>query len=129
MACNGYSLSVASSTISNNTAITSGGGIHTDELCQVSLLHSKIEDNRANTDGGGMVLLNKREWTFANVTISHNVALTGFGGGLLLSGEGNCSSKITSQVTFFNNSAGISGGGVYIIGTQVKSFLLIPQFY
>lgn len=134
------SLTVVDSTITSNTASSSGGGIHAGYGNSITVTGSVISGNTAGTNGGGI----DGEASFAiNVsgsTISSNTAVNGggiyandlatvivtgstislnkaigsgsVGGGLEIMPANGCSASITNS-TISGNSATSAGGGIY----------------
>jgi hypothetical protein len=125
-------LTISGGTISENNA-DNGGGIATDGLSATSTLASvTISDNIAATSGGGMYN-NASSPKLTNVMISNNTA-TGYGGGIYNSGSSpelngvtisgntsgygggmynnNNSSPVLINVTISGNKADDNGGGM-----------------
>ena len=91
---------VKKSTISNNSSAVLGGGIFSDLALTVT--HSTISNNSANNDGGGIASFGAL--TVTNSTISNNSA--GSDGG----GISNADRLTVTNSTISNNSA--AGGGI-----------------
>ncbi|MDP6770754.1 MAG: right-handed parallel beta-helix repeat-containing protein, partial [Anaerolineales bacterium] len=98
------SLSISSSTISNNSA-SSGGGIGTYGN-PISVSHSTISGNTASGSGGGLYAVGSNNVQIDHVEITDNNANQG--GGLYLQ------STLTSldHLTMANNTASSEGGGL-----------------
>ena len=92
---------VKKSTISNNSSAVLGGGIFSDLALTVT--HSTISNNSANNDGGGIASFGAL--TVTNSTISNNSA--GSDGG----GISNADRLTVTNSTISNNSAA-GGGGI-----------------
>ncbi len=104
--------------IYNNQASISGGGLYQSggslDLLQVALIK-----NTATTSGGGLALLGTMgEITLINDWFSGNQA--GQGAGLYLGGTQ--STPIATYLTFSNNTATSSGGGLYYNSTSANTF-------
>jgi hypothetical protein len=104
-------LSVARSTIRNNFSASSGGGVHAGGPVQID--RSVITGNKANFNAGGIELIATVSVT--NSTIAGNEA--GIGGGIVAVGGGGSLSLINSTVVrnSATNAAAAtpSGGGVF----------------
>lgn len=101
---------ILNSTISNNTALFSGGGLMAPTTIKV--LNSHIDHNTANNDGGGIYgqLNSPFTITITNSTISDNSSQFGAGGGIYSS---NRFSVVTiDSSTMNNNSAQLRGGAI-----------------
>ncbi len=108
---NGGTLSIANSTISNNTAAGGGGGIFNNGTLTVT--SSTVSGNTAGTGNappnyGGGIFSNAGAVTITNSTITNNMA--GFGGGGI-SNRNTATLSVTSS-TISNNTAGSGGGGI-----------------
>jgi CSLREA domain-containing protein len=113
-------LTIIDSTISNNFAALTGGGLGLDQG-KTTITNSTINNNAAGEDGGGIFSfvgrpsghLNKDPLTIVNSTISGNRA-GDFGGGIL-----NVGKLILDSVTITNNVADENrdgmgdGGGIF----------------
>ncbi|GBD26797.1 hypothetical protein HRbin30_02139 [bacterium HR30] len=104
----GATVTVTSSTISNNSAAGFGGGI--DNFGTVTLTNSALSDNSAVFTGGGMRNTFGSTATVTNSTVSGNSA--GFDGGAI---ENSGTVTITGS-TISNNSSGDDGGGIMNFG-------------
>jgi hypothetical protein len=119
----GCELTVNNSTISGNTATSSGGGIFNQG--ELTISNSTISDNSAALDasGGGGGISNVGRLTIANSTLSGNSA--SLGGGIKIYDElvlmPGASLDITSS-TIAGNSAS-EGGGIY----SASSFVIFTQ--
>ncbi|MCY2992804.1 MAG: right-handed parallel beta-helix repeat-containing protein, partial [Planctomycetota bacterium] len=98
-------LSVTNSTLSDNSA-GSGGGIY-NASGTVVVTDATLSDNSASSGGG--IYASSGTVTVANSTLSGNSA-TSYGGGIYSS---SCTLAVTNA-TFSHNSAGESGGGIYV---------------
>lgn len=114
----GENLIVEDSEISENNG--DPGGIWVKEDCaQTKIKNSNIKDNVASSGGGGLKLAG--ESTIEGCEISGNKAESstgGVGGGLILAFN-NKSCKIINSV-ISNNTAGESGGGIYMIAGELR---------
>ncbi|MBP0018893.1 MAG: CHAT domain-containing protein [Cyanobacteria bacterium SBLK] len=97
-------LSLADSTVTNNSA-DRGGGIYSQGL--LSLTNSTVTYNSASYGGG---VYNKSPLTLANSTISHNNA-SNYGGGIY----SNSSLTLTDSTISYNSAQ--QGGGIFSKGT------------
>ena len=104
---NNSTLTIDSSTISNNNATSNGGGIYNDSQGVLTITSSTISGNSADINGGG-IFNSGASVTIISSTISGNSASasSGYGGGLYNSGT---SLTITSS-TISGNSASFGGG-------------------
>lgn len=107
----GENLIVENSEISGNNGDPGGIWVKED-WAQTKIKSSNIIDNVASSGGGGLKLAGTS--TIESCEISGNKAKSGVGGGLILSID-NKSCKIKKSV-ISNNTAGESGGGIYING-------------
>ena len=107
----GENLIVENSEISGNNGDPGGIWVKED-WAQTKIKSSNIIDNVASSGGGGLKLAGTS--TIESCEISGNKAESGVGGGLILSID-NKSCKIKNSV-ISNNTAGESGGGIYING-------------
>lgn len=111
----GEKLIVEDSEISENNG-DSGGIWVKGDLAQTKIKNSNIKDNIASSGGGGLKLAG--ESTIEDCNIIGNKAESGVGGGLILSID-NKSCKIKKSV-ISNNTAGESGGGIYMIDGELR---------
>jgi hypothetical protein len=117
-------LTIINSTISNNFAALTGGGLGLDQG-KTTIINSTINNNTAGEDGGGIFSfvgrvshgLNKEPLTIINSTVSGNRA-GDFGGGI-----DNLGKLILDSVTIANNVADENGDGVGDGGGIVNSHL------
>lgn len=106
-------LTIINSTISNNFAAVTGGGLGLDQG-KTTITNSTIANNTAGEDGGGIFSfvgrvshgLNKEPLTIINSTVSGNRA-GDFGGGIE-----NLGKLILDSVTITNNVADENGDGM-----------------
>ena len=111
----GSALTVDRTTISNNTATWTGGGISLIDGGVLVLTNSTINGNTSARDGGGITLqsitANVRA-TVINSTISNNIADMYAGGGILDIGYGSGTSATLNLLnsTIADNSAPSAGG-------------------
>ncbi|MCP5011059.1 MAG: hypothetical protein GY942_13840, partial [Aestuariibacter sp.] len=106
-------VSLANSTVSNNSA-NYGGGITTDNSSNVSLANSTVSNNSANYEGGGIYAYSSNV-SLANSTVSNNSA--NWGGGISASYS---SSVSLANSTVSNNSGSSRGGGIYVNSSNVS---------
>lgn len=107
-------LNVSNTTISDNKAFPSGGGIFARS--PITITNSTIKDNYAFKDGGGVYQLGG-DASFNDVTISNNRTEPNgpyFGGGLF-SGSLMSTIRLTNMTIANNISA--NGGGMSVMGT------------
>jgi CSLREA domain-containing protein len=110
------SLTLEWSTICNNTAGGSGGGIATAAGGPLSTNGSTIRDNVSGASGGGVSVIDlfgTGSVTVTNSTFSGNRS-TGQGGGLAVSLGGVGSDLALWNSTFTLNEAAAAGGGISI---------------
>lgn len=115
------SLSLKNSTISNNSAIVSGGGIYNSGTLVIS--NSTISNNSAGYYGGGIFnSINSAALTVGNSTISENTAGS-YGGGIYSSKPINISN---STITGNGSNA---AGGIYASSiNQLASTIVAGNF-
>ena len=101
-------VSVTSSTISNNTATSDGGGIFTGSRGGANIQQSSIFDNTAGRRGGGIRSTGLA--SINNSTISGNSAASEGGGGIAQQGD---YLSIDSS-TISGNTSESYGGGVFV---------------
>lgn len=114
----GENLIVEDSEISENNGDPGGIWVKED-WAQTKIKNSNIKDNVASSGGGGLKLAG--ESTIEGCEISGNKAESstgGVGGGLILAFN-NKSCKIINSV-INNNTAGESGGGIYMIAGELR---------
>jgi predicted outer membrane repeat protein len=99
-------LRVTSSTISNNSAGGSGGGISGSS----TVTSSNISNNTAADGGGAISIIDEDNVTVTNSTISGNSAR--FGGGIRASGDTGYLAVTVTNSTISDNSAVTGGGGI-----------------
>lgn len=97
-------LTISDTTISNNHATKSGGGIYATDV--INIYNSTISGNSADEDGGGLYLSSPGLKTIVNSTISDNSAV-GNGGGVY-----NDAFLEMLHTTVYSNSA-VQGGALY----------------
>lgn len=105
-------LTITDSTISENTAGNSGGGIR-KEFGPVRLYNSSVWGNVANTVGGGIYSVSNSFTTISNSTLSGNTAKFSTGGAISQNGG---SITITNS-TVSDNVAPATKGGVFLRGS------------
>ncbi|MDQ6435109.1 calcium-binding protein [Mesorhizobium sp. LHD-90] len=112
VACNGGTLTVVDSTISDNHAASNGGGIGVLSGT-LAVVNSTISGNTAQSAGGGVYVAAGGQASFVNATIVDNSAKSG--GGILALDPVN---ELTIRSsTIAGNSASESGGGLYSVST------------
>ncbi len=114
---------INNSTISNNTAAVSGGGICNGGLstaypiydATLTINNSTISNNTAASSGGGILNYGSSTATINNSTLADNSA--SFGGGILNYGGasyyGNGYSTATISNSTFSGNMATYGGGIY----------------
>lgn len=95
-----YTIEVIDSNFTNNTTISAGGGLYSDDA---KILNSVFMNNTANYDGGAIVA---RDMIIINSNISNNSA-TDEGGGI------DATHVIIANSNISNNSATDEGGGIH----------------
>jgi hypothetical protein len=109
---NSGTLTLTSSTVSDNTADRDGGGISNSGT--LTLTSSTVSDNLATRDGGG--IFNRGTLTLNNSTVFNNSASQEDGGGI-----GNSGSLMLTNSTLFGNRAERgSGGGIVNSGGKTE---------
>lgn len=104
--CVGGSLTVSSSTISNNTA-NQGAGIYAVSLISLTVQNSVISGNVAANAGGGIFVNSGQLINITDSLFNLNSAVNG-GGGIDAS-----STRITVTRTTISNNQGRQGGGIF----------------
>ncbi len=104
---NNGTLTLSNTTVSDNTASDSGGGIASVGVgvASLSIINSRVSDNSASNDGG---IMNFSSMTIANSQISGNTTTSGGAG--LQNQPGGKAQITSSQIT--DNTAGGFGGGI-----------------
>ena len=109
--CEGGSLTISNSAISNNqTTDDDGGGVWFDEGVAMTVVNTTISGNQSTGGAGGIIFDDGGQLVIRNSTISGNTAGDGPGGGIWVRGY------VTESVTIANstiagNHAGDNGGG------------------
>ncbi len=139
-------LQLTNTTIDNNTAAQSGGGIHNADSADLDITRSSVSNNIASATGGGIHNATNATADVVDSTISDNQA-TGDGGGVLNLGtltvtgstlSGNASQEdgggiknegtlVADNTTISSNSATNDGGGVANYGTATLSNVTIVE--
>lgn len=113
----GEKLIVEDSEISGNKG-DSGGICVAASSAKTKIKNSNIIDNVARSGGGGLKLAGESTIEDCNITGNKAESSTGgVGGGLILSDNKSC--KIKKSV-ISNNTAGESGGGIYMIDGELR---------
>ena len=120
------SLLLTESSVSNNTADGSGGGVFNFND-HVELTRSFVLDNTAAGNGGGIYTFGEDEnpetLLISDSTISGNEATEGSGGGIY-----NFRDHVELfETTVSHNTAGDDGGGIFTQGIGVDQTLLIDR--
>ena len=102
-----YSISLSSSTLNNNDAVTEGGAVFSSGSLNVS--SSTLSGNETTTGRGGALSVNGSS-TIENSTLNNNDAVTE-GGAVFSSGSLNVSSS-----TLSGNTTSGAGGAIYVNG-------------
>ncbi len=102
----GSTVALTDSTVSDNAAVSSGGGIYNSGGV-VTLESSPVSGNTAN-EGGGIYSANNGGLTLVGNSVSSNQA-TGVGGGIVNDGA----LVMSEDSIIFSNAAGTAGGGIY----------------
>ena len=107
-------VSITSSSITDNTAASSGGGIFTEAL-KLTIDHTTITDNTADGSGGGIEADSNENQVLSitNSKLDGNTAESD-GGGI----ESNAAAATFTSDSFSNNVAS-DGGGIAFFGTQL----------
>lgn len=113
----GEKLIVEDSEISGNNGDPGGIWVKKD-FAQTKIKNSNIKNNVARSGGGGLKLAGESTIEDCNITGNKAESSTGgVGGGLILSDNKSC--KIKKSV-ISNNTAGESGGGIYMIDGELR---------
>lgn len=96
-------------TVLSSTSNTRGGGL---AFITGTVIGGRIAHNTANFEGGGAVVLGSG--TFSGTVFEHNVSTTDVGGALFVDVE--ASTTLINPVVH-HNRAGLSGGGLFTLGT------------
>ena len=97
------------SNVSNNTSLYGGGGVYIySDPTSVTIANTTIADNTADNTAGGILANFTGDLTIIDSNISGNTADGGGGGGLYANHNGDLT--ITDS-TMLNNTSGTSGGG------------------
>lgn len=113
---NDGTLTVTDVTMSENTAVTDGGGIYsTGDSASLTITQGIFISNEAGGSGGAV-------WSGGEITLSggefsSNIATSGSGGALY------CESDVTAgnQIKLNENQAAQSGGAIYAVGNVIAS--------
>lgn len=103
------SIEIANSTISNNTASDSGGGIYMEMNCSGKIVNCAIAGNSAVGWGGGLEFIQNSNVTVKNCVISGNRVETWTGGAIDCLGS---SPFIVNCTISSNESVSDIGGGI-----------------
>jgi CSLREA domain-containing protein len=115
----GSRLVLIGSLVTGNSAVF-GAGIHS--LGTLTLVGSTIAENNASASGGGIVN-SGAPLTISRSTISANSAAVGGGGGILAVCEIDCGSGVTIRSsTITTNDAAAGGGGGIFFGGPISIF-------
>ncbi|MFI0845498.1 choice-of-anchor Q domain-containing protein [Mesorhizobium sp. IMUNJ 23232] len=114
VACNGGTLTVVDSTISDSHAASNGGGIGVVSGT-LAVVNSTISGNTAQSAGGGVYVASGGQASFVNATIVDNSAKNG--GGIVALDPVNELTIQSSTIT--GNSAVTGGGGLYFSNSLV----------
>ena len=103
---NGGELTIASSTLTENTAKRGGGAINNELECELTIIESTLNNNTAKCGGGA--IHNWGELTIASSTLTENTAK--WGGGAIDASGG----KLTiTETTLTRNTAKEGGGAIH----------------
>jgi predicted outer membrane repeat protein len=111
----GTTATIVRCTVSGNNASLSGSGIYTNQGT-LSLTDSTVSGNTAQNFGGG-IYCNKGTLSLTRTTVSGNSAATGFGGGIY-NNKGPTVSLTNSTISGNSANQGL-GGGIYNNGSTV----------
>ena len=101
--------------IVDNTATLEGGGLLARGATTLRFFDGNVEGNVSEGDGGGLAIRDAK-LDLRRAQISGNAAV-GNGGGIYATGAaGSFDSLFLREVTASLNSAGVSGGGVFVDG-------------
>jgi len=106
-------VSMSNSSISNNFAGDTGGGIYVGQNSSLNIANSTISENLTYGNGSGIYALGGSKTNVVNSTLSSNRAFLN-GGGIY---AGNGASVTLSNSTLASNLAS-RGGGIYARGTS-----------
>ena len=97
-------------TVADNAATGSGGGIGAGGRTVVELIASTVADNTASTAGGGLAVFAGGDLQVENSTISGNV-VTGTGGGGGIQSSSSVAPRVRYATVVGNTSPGTTTGG------------------
>ncbi|NEO85355.1 MAG: CHAT domain-containing protein [Spirulina sp. SIO3F2] len=108
----GGTVDIRDSIISNNTALSFGGGLFFSNTT-VTITNSSITGNSASLNGGGIRVESGGNIPLDNSTVTNNISANN-GGGISISGGGFLA--LTNASTISGNSANANGGGIHVEG-------------
>jgi CSLREA domain-containing protein len=110
---NAGNVTLLNSTVRNNHAGRSGGGVFNDSARGLTIIKSTLSGNIASNAGGGIA--NGGMATLINTTISSNTSMSGSGGGI----DTVTGTLSLDQVSMTGNTASTFGGGLSALGGTV----------
>ncbi|MGP1368643.1 MAG: hypothetical protein ACTTKX_05240 [Treponema sp.] len=99
--------------VTGNESATSGGGIHAENDSTLVIEHCSVTANTASGSGGGIHA--RGALTVDSCAISDNKTTGDSGGGVCVSGT----AEIKGSTTIAHNQADVSGGGIYMASGSV----------
>ena len=99
--------------VTGNESATSGGGIHAENDSTLVIEHCSVTANTASGSGGGIHA--RGALTVDSCAISDNKTTGDSGGGVCVSGT----AEIKGSTTIAHNKADVSGGGIYMASGSV----------
>lgn len=116
----GASLTLQQSTVTDNTAVGVGGGIHDQGGSSITLQDSTVSNNIAGNavNGGGGGIFSTGPLTLTNSTVTGNEGVD-LGGGIFIGGSGTATitDSTVSGNTVASPGGNTNGGGIYAFAT------------
>jgi|GEM_PF-6408877 len=109
--------------ITDNTAVSSGGGLALFDISEASELNVHLNSNHTNDNGGGLYLIESSPRIYTS-EIMNNLA-DNKGGGIYISGmSGIAQVEVMNSLIAGNNAkaSGTGGGGFFVTGSEVKMY-------
>ena len=127
---NGY-IDLSNCNIHDNTAQKNGGGVRIYSLqdSSVEFIDCTICDNTAQSYGGGMYIISYNN-SSQIIYDGHNMFVNNsgvYGGGIALYDSSQLLLNQNTNISFINNHASVSGGGIFADNTTGCSFKVIPH--
>ena len=125
----GASLTLQQSTVTDNTAVGVGGGIHDQGGSSITLQDSTVSNNTAgnNVNGGGGAIFSSGTLSLTNSTVTGNEGV-GLGGGIHFGSYAGSPTLTMTDSTVSNNTVAnaggfTNGGGIYLFGSTMTATL------